>query len=152
MQVQIGPDVGNIHSLNNEQCKMITRLHFGKDIISRNVKNEELKCIKCGMINDYKGNHAFNCISGKYNHTWWHDQINKEICKLLDEYTTNYKLEPRKLDNNNEQRPDIIVHDQMKMKDGKYYKCYYDTMITNIYNDKNIKDIQEIKSLFLMQV
>ena len=108
MQMQIGPDIGNIYSLNNEQYKMITRLHFGKDITSRNKKNEDIKCTKCGMINDNEGNHAFNCISGEYNHTWRHDQINKELCKLLENYTMNYKLEPRKLDNN-EQRPDIIV-------------------------------------------
>ena len=141
LQTQIGPDIGNKFSLNNEEYNMITRLHYGIDIISRNMKDEDLKCTKCDIINDYKGNHAYNCKNGTYNRTWRHDQINNELSKLIEEYTMNYKLEPRKMDDT-EERPDIIINDQMKMIDDKYSKCYYDTMITSIYNKNNMKDVE----------
>ena len=111
------------------------------DIISRNIEGENLKCTKCDILNDYKGNHPYDCKSGRYNRTWRHDQINLELCKLIENYTMNYKLEPRKMDDN-EERPDIIINDQMKMIDDKYSKCYYDTMITSIYNKNNMRDIE----------
>ena len=95
--------------------------------VSKNIKNEDLKCTKCNLMNDYNGNHSYNCKNGKYNPSWRHDKINKKLCELIDGYTNNYQLEPRKMDVT-EDRPDIVVHDTMKMDDNKYTKAYYDLM------------------------
>ena len=89
---------------------------------------------------DTKGKHALNCRSGK-GPTYRHDKVNEIIPNLIEERTMNYYLEPRRLDGNNEQRPDIIIHDEFKQKDSKYTTFYIDTMITDIYKKINVTQI-----------
>ena len=100
-----------------------------------------MRCSKCNIRMDYYGKHALNCKSGK-GITWRHDQVNKYITNLIEEQTQNYEWEPKKLDQHSQQRPDIIVHDEL-LKDGdKMVPFYMDTMITDIYNKENIRNIE----------
>ena len=39
-----------------------------------------------------------------------------------------------------EERPDIMINDQMI--DNKYSKCYYDAMITSIYTQNNMNEVE----------
>ena len=88
---------------------------------------------------DIYGN-MMKCKSGKGT-TWRHDRMNEFIGELIGEITTNYKVEPVSLDNDNKQRPDIIIHDDIEYKKNKHSPVFIDTMITNIYTQNNLDQI-----------
>ena len=111
------------------------------NVIPKNIKDELLICSRCGDIMDIYGKHALICKGGKGS-TWRHNEINKFIVKLIGEITQNYYLEPNKLDDNNANRPDIIMHDHVEYDQKKYAPVYLDTMITDINNIQNKQQIE----------
>ena len=137
---QIGVNIKGKYTMNNEIFSKISRMHFGVNIVP-NISDEEiLKCSKCGYKMDIYGKHAMNCKLGK-GPTWRHDKINEFIGKLIGEITTNYYVEPTSLDRDSQQRPDIIIHDEIEYDKNKHAPCYIDTMITDIYKQKNMDQI-----------
>ena len=140
LQRQIGPNVSHRYSMDNETFSKISRLHYGINIISPYIQQDLLNCSKCGITMDVKGRHPLICKMGK-NSTWRHDEVNKFICKLIREETTNYQYEPTRLDSTTRERPDIIVHEEFEQMDKKFARFYVDTMITDIYNNNNIRQI-----------
>ena len=117
---------------------------YGINLLSMNTDKEMMRCSKCNIQMDHNGRHALNCKCGK-GIIWRHDEVNKCIANLISEHTQNYQWEPKKLDEQNDQRPDIIVHDElMKIKD-KMVSFYMDTMITDIYNKENLRYVNSNK-------
>ena len=99
--------------MDNDTFSKISRLHFGMNIVSPFMKPDLLKCSKCGTTMDCKGRHALVCKMSK-NPTYRHDTVNKFICELIQEETSNYHYEPTKLDETNKTRADIIVYDEFE--------------------------------------
>ena len=144
IQTQIGINYNEKYSISNQIFKIISRIQYGKSIIPSDLKEEDKQCTKC----DYKyddGLHAELCKSGKYNNTWIHNEINKFLVKKIQDITNNVDYEPKRLDEEKRQRPDIIIHDKWQQQNGKYAATYYDLMITNIYNQQNTNDIYQDK-------
>ena len=119
----------------------ITRMHFGVRISPFFKNDEDEKCTKCNNDIDLNGVHALICKYGNNGSIYRHNEINKFLCKLIDKHTRNYIYEPKKIDDDTLERPDIVVHDKFKMLNGKYCKFYVDTMITSIYNKRNVDDL-----------
>ena len=141
LQRQIGYNIRNKYEMSNDQFSKITRLQYGMNVVPKNMNEKLLTCSRCGDKMDIYGIHALNCKSGK-GATWRHNEMNKFITKLIGEITQNYHLEPCKLQNENALRPDIIIYDQIEYEPKKYAPIYIDTMITDIYNKKNMQQIE----------
>ena len=141
LQSQIGPEIETIYDMDNITFSTMTRIHFGKNIIPIN-SDQERKCIKCNQKMDENGIHTELCKVGAYGLIYRHDGINKYIFNYINQFTNNIEWEPRKLDDTNRERPDIIIRDKIKMKNGGYNQCYLDTRITNIYTKENLESIE----------
>ena len=137
---QIGYNIKNKYSMSNEIFSKISRLLYGLNVVPRNVDDNLLICSKCGVKMDIYGCHALECVMGK-GPTWRHNEMNKYMVKLIGEITSNYKLEPPKLDSDSKQRPDIIIHDQIEYKKGKFAPIYIDTMITDVCTMENVNEV-----------
>ena len=63
------------------------------------------------------------------NAAYRHDKVNKFICSLVREETTNYQYEPVTLDAHARDRRHIIVHDEFEQQNNKYARFYVDTHV-----------------------
>jgi hypothetical protein len=62
---------------------------------------------------------------------------------MITEETNNVMLEPRNINCTNQTRPDIIINDTIEIADGNFSKVMIDTVITNVYNNLNIQNIEQ---------
>ena len=111
------------------------RIHFGKNIIPIN-HNESNNVLNVIIFDNY-GIHTELCKDGAYGQ-YRHDGINKYVYDYINQFTDNIEWEPRNMDDLNRDRPDIIIHDKIKMQNGKFQQCYLDSRIANIYSKDNI--------------
>ena len=137
-----GDDPGDELFMNNKEFDNIIRILYGLKIINVNNANDAdhpVRCKRCGEIVDAFGVHPFQCKKG-LNHKWMHDAFNKKICELLRKEVNNVQLEVRPPDQDTRQLPDIIIHDNIVMKDKtsiKSVKLYLDTIIYDIFREEH---------------
>jgi hypothetical protein len=143
-QRQLGYNDIKKYHISNDIYNILIRRHFGVEIIDGLKKTGIRKCRKCNEELDEYGDHALRCKIGK-GPIYRHDMVNKFLYNNIQQETRNIKIEPRNTNVENEERPDLIIWDEIEYADGKYSKIFVDTMITDIYKKQNVQMIKQRK-------
>lgn len=133
-----GVHIDHKYELENADYELMNRLQLHRDIIPLN----EVQCCRyCNVQMDPYGEHAFHCRYG-YNQISHHDA---EIDYIGKQQNNEYQIEtePRvKNSDDSGKRPDIAYHSKVEVQ-GKQRNIVADLEIANIFNKKNITNIEQ---------
>ena len=113
--------------MNNMEFNVLLRYLYGIKIIPT-----ERPCNLCGYTCDVKGKHSLQCRMGKEHH-FRHNEMNKYLYNVIQTEYQQVRYEKKPFGQKENDKPDIIFDEYIKLSDGTYHKAYLDLVIVDVY-------------------